>query len=94
MRKQILVTCRTGMGSSMILKIKIEQVLTTLGLDADVYHDVITAITGYNDIDILVTMADLKEEMQGRFPIVIGIESLMDKEEISSKLYQAIKNKY
>lgn len=90
MRKQILVTCRTGMGSSMILKIKIEQALTKLEVDADVYHDVITAISGYNDIDILVTMADLEEEMQGKFPSIIGIKSLIDKEEIFNKLKNAL----
>lgn len=90
MRKQILVTCRTGMGSSMMLKIKIEQVLSALNVDADVHHDVITAISGYNDIDILVTMADLEEEMQGKFPTVIGIKSLIDKEEISNKLKKAL----
>ena len=90
MSKQILVTCRTGMGSSKLLKIKIEQALSTLGIDADVHHDVTSAIDGYTDIDVLVTMADLVEEMEGRFPKVVGINSITNKEEILNKIKDAL----
>lgn len=88
--KKILITCRTGMGSSMLLKIKVEQALSALGMEADVYHDVTSALSGYHDIDILVTMSDLVEEMEGKFPMVVGINSLTDKEEIRSKIKKAL----
>ena len=32
--KKILVVCRTGMGTSMLLKIKVEQIISSLNLDA------------------------------------------------------------
>ena len=88
--KKILVVCRTGMGSSMLLKIKVEQAVSALNADAEVNHDVTSAIDGYNDVDILVTMKDLADELQGRFPIVIGIESITNKEEIKSKISEAL----
>ena len=88
--KKILVVFRTGMGSSMLLKIKVEQAVSALNADAEVYHDVTSAIDGYNDVDILVTMKDLADELQGRFPIVIGIESITNKEEIKSKISEAL----
>ena len=88
--KKILVVCRTGMGTSMLLKIKLEQIISSLNLDAEVYHDVTSAISGYSDIDILVTMKDLAEELKGKFPIVIGVESI-NKEEIKSKILEALK---
>ncbi|WP_302280122.1 hypothetical protein [Brachyspira pilosicoli] len=44
----------------------------------------------HNDVDILVTMKDLADELQGRFPIVIGIESITNKEEIKSKISEAL----
>ncbi len=88
--KKILVVCRTGMGSSMLLKIKVEQVISALNSDAEVYHDVTSAMDGYNDIDILVTMKDLADELHGKFPIVIGIESITNKEEIKSKISEAL----
>lgn len=89
--KKILIVCRTGMGSSMLLKIKVEQIISQLNLDAEVYHDVTSAIDGYNDIDILVTMKDLADELKDKFPIVIGIESITNKEEIKSKISEALK---
>lgn len=88
--KKILVVCRTGMGTSMLLKIKVEQIISSLNLDAEVYHDVTSAMNGYNDIDILVTMKDLADEFEGKFPIVIGVESI-NKEEIKSKILEALK---
>ncbi len=88
--KKILVVCRTGMGTSMLLKIKVEQIISSLNLDAEVYHDVTSAIGGYNDIDILITMKDLADEFKGKFPIVIGVESI-NKEEIKSKILEALK---
>ena len=88
--KKILVVCRTGMGTSMLLKIKVEQIISSLNLDAEVYHDVTSVISGYNDIDILITMKDLADEFKGKFPIVIGVESI-NKEEIKSKILEALK---
>lgn len=88
--KKILVVCRTGMGTSMLLKIKVEQIISSLNLDAEVYHDVTSAISGYNDIDILITMKDLADEFKGKFPVVIGVESIK-KEEIKSKILEALK---
>ena len=88
--KKILVVCRTGMGTSMLLKIKVEQIISSLNLDAEVYHDVTSAISGYNDIDILITMKDLADEFKRKFPIVIGVASI-NKEEIKSKILEALK---
>lgn len=88
--KKILVVCRTGMGTSMLLKIKVEQIISSLNLDAEVYHDVASAISGYNDIDILITMKDLADEFKEKFPIVIGVASI-NKEEIKSKILEALK---
>ena len=88
--KKILVVCRTGMGTSMLLKIKVEQIISSLNLDAEVYQDVTSAISGYNDIDILITMKDLADEFKGKFPIVIGVASI-NKEEIKSKILEALK---
>lgn len=83
--KQILVACRTGMGSSMMLKIKVEQVIREQGWDMDVEHDEISAANSFKG-DVLITMADLAHEYEGKPYDVIGINNLMDKSEIERKL--------
>lgn len=88
---RVLVACRTGMGSSMMLKIKIDQVVRQNNLPFDVSHDVIDAAKGF-DPDLLVTMADLVPDVKDDVRAVIGITDLTDKEEIETKLKGFLSN--
>lgn len=83
--KRGLVVCRTGMGSSMMLRIKLEQVISENNLDIDLEHDVLSAITNY-DVDFVVTMNDLVDQVKDDVKAIIGIEDLMNKEELKAKL--------
>ena len=83
--KRGLVVCRTGMGSSMMLRIKLEQVISENNLDIDLEHDVLSAITNY-DVDFVVTMNDLVDQVKDDVKAVIGTEDLMNKEELKAKL--------
>ncbi len=83
--KTALVTCRTGMGSSMMLKIKVEQVVKENGFDLKVLHDELSAVRTFKG-DLLITMADLAAELEDQGKYIIGINNLMDKEEIKEKL--------
>lgn len=83
--KRGLVVCRTGMGSSMMLRIKLEQVISENNLDINLEHDVLSAITNY-DVDFVVTMNDLVDQVKDDVKAVIGIEDLMNKEELKAKL--------
>lgn len=83
--KKALIACRTGMGSSMMLKIKVEQVIKEHGFPIEVEHDTLDAVGNFRG-DLLITMADITKELVGKVPYVIGIQNLMDKQEICSKL--------
>lgn len=83
--KRGLVVCRTGMGSSMMLRIKLEQVISENNLDIDLEHDVLSAITNY-DVDFVVTMNDLVDQVKDDVKVVIGVEDLMNKKELKAKL--------
>ena len=80
-----LVACRTGMGSSMMLKIKIDQVIRANKFPIEVSHSTLDAVRGFKG-DLLITMSDVAKDMEGSVPYIIGINNLMDKEEIQSKL--------
>lgn len=83
--KKGLVVCRTGMGSSMMLRIKLEQVISENNLDIDLEHDVLSAVSNY-DVDFVITMNDLVEQLQGEVKHIIGIEDLLNKDELKEKL--------
>lgn len=83
--KKGLVVCRTGMGSSMMLRIKLEQVISENKFPIEMEHDVLSALNNY-DVDFVVTMNDLVDQIISEVKYVIGIEDLMNKQEIKEKL--------
>lgn len=85
--KKALVSCRTGMGSSMMLKIKVEQVCAKNDFPLEVEHDVMDAIPNFKG-DLLITMSDLADDIRAEgYPFyIIGINNLMDKQEIEDKI--------
>lgn len=85
--KQALIACRTGMGSSMMLKIKVDQVIRENLFPIEVEHNTLDAVNSFRG-DLLITMNDVVEDVLGKVPYIIGIQNLMDKEEIKMKLEQ------
>ena len=54
-------------------------------------HDVLSALSNY-DVDFVVTMSDLVEQVESEAKYIIGIEDLMNKEEIKVKLEKYLDN--
>ncbi|MGT2753548.1 PTS sugar transporter subunit IIB [Streptococcus ovis] len=82
-----LVACRAGVGSSLMLKIKVQEVVRENGWDIQIEHSSLDGVPGF-DGDILVTLVDVAEELveKGIPQKVVGITNIVDKEEIKSKL--------
>jgi putative PTS system, IIB component len=83
--KRGLVVCRTGMGSSMMLRIKLEQVIGENNFPLELEHDVLSAISNYN-VDCVITMSDLVKQIEDEAKYVIGINDLMNKAEMKEKI--------
>lgn len=82
-----LVCCCAGMGSSMMLKIKCDQVIKEKGLPIETEHGNLDSINGFTG-DLVITMSDLTEELSAdpRVPSAIGITNIVNKGEIAEKL--------
>lgn len=78
---RVLVACRTGMGSSMLLKIKVDQVVKENSYPLYVEHSNLDAIEG-GHWDCIVTMSDVTDDVKDRVPYCVAIRNLMDKVEI------------
>ncbi|PKG24750.1 PTS sugar transporter subunit IIB [Niallia nealsonii] len=83
--KTALIACRTGMGSSMMLKIKVDQVIRENKFPIKAEHNTIDAVGQFKG-DLLITMADLVPDLKNKVKYIIGIQNLMDKKEIKEKL--------
>ena len=80
-----LVVCRAGVGSSMLLQTKIEQICAKRGYRIDVTHGKLDDLVDFGG-DVIVTMSDFASEIEGKFPNVISIFDITNDDEIASKL--------
>lgn len=77
--------CRTGMGSSLMLKINVQKVVDKLGVELDLEHDVFSGFSG-RDTDIIITMDDLADEFKYSDKYVIAVTDIMDLDYIEQEL--------
>ena len=77
----------SGMGSSMMLKIKIDQVIKENNLPVETEHGNLDSLIGFTG-DLVITMSDLTDELNAdeRVPSAIGITNIVDKAEMKQKL--------
>ena len=87
-----LIVCRTGMGSSLMLKIKAQKVIDKHGWDIDLEHDVLSGLRTWQNIDFVITMSDLTDEVEAAGVRAIGITDLMNSEEMESALTSVVQN--
>jgi PTS system, Lactose/Cellobiose specific IIB subunit. len=87
-----LVCCRAGMGSSMLLKIKVDQVISENHFDIQTEHGNLDSLLGF-DGDLVITMEDLSNEIKEQVPYAIGIRNILDKNEIKTKLLEFLNSK-
>lgn len=87
-----LVCCRAGMGSSMLLKIKADQVINENGFAIKTEHGNLDSLIGFSG-DLVITMEDLMSELKDKVPYAVGVRNIMDKVEIKAKLEEFLATK-
>ncbi|HGN9374183.1 TPA: PTS sugar transporter subunit IIB [Citrobacter pasteurii] len=87
-----LIVCRTGMGSSLMLKIKAQRIIDKHSWDIDLEHDVLSGLRTWQNIDFVITMSDLTDEVEAAGFRAIGITDLMNSEEMESALTSIVQN--
>lgn len=83
--KKGLVVCRTGMGSSMMLNIKLNSVIEKNHFPLELDHDVLSGV-GMHHPDVVIVMNDLVDEFQDKDVYVIGIRDIMDTKYMEEQL--------
>ncbi len=66
-----LVCCRAGMGSSMLLKIKADQVISENGYPIQTEHGNLDSLNGFSG-DLVITMDDLADELKDKGSLCTG----------------------
>ena len=84
---KIVAVCGMGIGTSVLLKMNTEKVLDQLGVDGQVEAADISAARGSaSDANLVLTSAELAEELGQVDAEVVVIDNFFDMEEITAKL--------
>jgi len=88
---RIATLCGMGFGTSMMLKLFIEEILKAEGIKAEVIPWDLGSFKG-QQADIIVAPVDMESHMKSAQSRVVLIKNLVDKAEIREKVLQAIKD--
>jgi len=87
---KVLCVCGLGQGTSLILRMNVENVLRELGIDADVEHTDVSAAVSM-DADYIVTSNELAASLGQTGAKVVVVNNYFDNDEIRSALEEHIK---
>jgi PTS system ascorbate-specific IIB component len=88
---KIVAICGAGIGASGILKVSAERALQRLGYDADVIAtDVASLAVEGDDAQIILTTPEHVAGIGRTFADVIVVENILDQDELSQKLEDAL----
>ena len=89
---KILAVCGFGVGTSLILRMNLEQVLKNNDITAEVEHIDVTSAVGIIT-DIVVTSREIAGQIESNFDVpIIVIDNFMDLNEIEEKCVGVIKS--
>lgn len=84
---KVIAACGSGMGSSQIIKMKLEKVFKKLGLEAEIYHtNVGDAKSQANNYDVVFCSESLVGTFTGTKAKVIGLKNLLAEKEMEEKI--------
>lgn len=85
----IVCVCGLGQGSSLILRMTVEEVLKDLGIKANVDNTDLSSVS-YMKADYIVTNNVFGRQIQNNVPQIL-VENYFDKEEIKSAILKTMK---
>lgn len=94
---KVIAACGSGMGSSQIIKMKIEKIFKKLGISVQIHH---SSVSEAKNLAPNYDVVFCSEALKGNFAnaaangtIVIGLKNLLSEQEIEQKIIENIVNK-
>ncbi|MDQ0177270.1 PTS sugar transporter subunit IIB [Bacillus chungangensis] len=86
----IVTVCGAGVGSSMMLRLYTQQILSGEGINANVEASDIGSVNA-DSYDIVITTSDFADILRNSKAYVLRIDNMMDKNFLKEELLKAIK---
>ena len=88
---KIITVCGMGFGTSLMVKMTIDDILAEIGFKADVEASDIGSIMG-REYDLIVTSNDMQSQLSIPDANIIYLKNMTNKQEIKEKLVAFINN--
>lgn len=82
---RIATVCGVGMGTSLLLKMNVQDVCRQLGVQAEVEHMDVTQAKGAR-VDVIIASASLAADLGDLGKPILPVRNFMDKDEIRQRL--------
>ncbi|GAB6930562.1 PTS sugar transporter subunit IIB [Paenibacillus sp. JCM 10914] len=86
---KILCVCGLGQGTSLILRMNVENVMNGMGVNADVEHTDVSTASG-TAADYIITSNELAQSLKGHEAKVVIVNNYFDNDEIKQKLEEVL----
>lgn len=83
---KIAALCGFGMGTSMLLKMNIDDYLKERGLKAEVFPWDLGSYKGAPKVDLIVATSEMKSHLKEETTPVILLDNIVNKQELNEKL--------
>lgn len=94
---KVIAACGSGMGSSQIIKMKIEKVFKKLDIPVEIHHSSISEAkqlaSSYNVVFCSIALISNFDAAAAKGTIIIGLRNLLDEKEMETKVIDQIVNK-
>lgn len=94
---KVIAACGNGMGSSQIIKMKIEKVFKRLGVQVSIHHSSVgEAKTQASNYDVVFCSEALKgnfDRAKDSGTIIVGLKNLLSEQEIEEKIKEFVIDK-
>lgn len=94
---KVIAACGSGMGSSQIIKMKIEKVFKKLGIQVQIHHSSVgeakTQASGYDVVFCSDALVSNFAQAAKSGTVVIGLKNLLSEQEIEEKIVKNVVEK-
>lgn len=91
---KIVVSCANGAGSSLMIKLKADKILKSMGVKADIVHCPLSeGTTVANNCDVVLTaknFAPMFKNAEAKGTLIYGLKNVMSEAEIKAALEDAV----
>lgn len=86
---KIVTVCGAGVGSSLMLKVFVQQILNAENIECSVEASDISSVNP-NEYEILITTSDFAKQLRASTAHIIRIDNMMDKKYLKEQLMNYI----